>query len=251
MNKLLKILLVTILICAAIQLHAQVPEFLRKNSHKMEGEEFRGKIINANMPSFTEEGTKLDQLMTMRMMGSPEVGMDFYGDKDGNIVAILFREATKREQKAKLAALMARVDNGVWEDKEFPDFKAINMDWDKFNLSDFKGSVVALNFWFIGCKPCIMEMPELNQLVAKYKGQDVKFIAVALDSRDKLVPFLQRMEFDYDVVPDARKIAKKYDVAGYPTHFIIDQNGKVQFFQTGYNGALSTIMDKKIEGLLK
>jgi thiol-disulfide isomerase/thioredoxin len=151
-------------------------------------------------------------------------------------VALLFREATKREKKAKLAALMARVDNSEWEDKGFP---------------DFKGSVVALNFWFIGCKPCIMEMPELNQLVVKYKEENVKFIAVALDSRDKLVPFLQRMKFDYDIVPDARNLAKKYDVTGYPTHFIIDQKGKVQFYQKGYNGALSIIMDKKSDGLLK
>jgi peroxiredoxin len=251
MNKMFKFFLSIAFICLSFQLQAQKLKFLPKNSHKMKGEELRGKRISPTLPSFTEEGTKLDQLMTMRMMGSPEVGMDFYGDKDGNIVAILFRDATEREKEAKLAAIMARVDNGEWEDKELPDFKAINMDWDKFKLSDFKGSVVALNFWFIGCKPCIMEMPELNQLVAKYKGENVKFIAVALDSRDKLEPFLQRMKFDYDIVPDARNIAKKYDVTGYPTHFIIDQEGKVQFFQTGYNGALSTIMDKKIKGLLK
>ena len=88
-------------------------------------------------------------------------------------------------------------------------------------------------------------------MVKKYEGQDVKFIAVALDSRAKLVPFLQRMQFDYDIVPEARNIAKKYGVTGYPTHFIIDQKGKVQFFQTGFNGGLSAIMDNKIAGLLK
>jgi len=246
-----KILFSIFFICLAIQLQAQNLKFLPKNSHKMKREELRGKRLSPTLPAYMEDGQKLDQFMTMRMSGSPEMGMDFYGDKEGNIVAILFREATEREKKVKLEALMARVDNGVWEDKELPDFSAINMDWDKFNLSDFKGSVVALNFWFIGCKPCIIEIPELNQMVKKYEGQDVKFIAVALDSRAKLVPFLQRMQFDYDIVPEARNIAKKYGVTGYPTHFIIDQKGKVQFFQTGFNGGLSAIMDNKIAGLLK
>ena len=32
------------------------------------------------------------------------------------------------------------------------------------NTEDFKGKVVVLNFWFIGCPGCISEMPKLNEL---------------------------------------------------------------------------------------
>jgi len=243
--------LLVLILCSQLTLQGQAPKFLPKNAHKMTGEELKGLKISPTLPSYTEEGQKLDQLMMRRMSSSPEVGMDLYGDKDGNIVAIVFRAATERERAFKMKRLTARAGPGEWKDKELPEVKMINMDWEKLRISDFKGSVVALNFWFIGCKPCIMEMPELNRLVDKYKNEDVKFIAIGLDSRNKLIPFLQGTKFNYDVVPDARKVAKTFEISGYPTHLIIDKKGKVQFFQRGYNGSLSMMMDKKIEELLK
>jgi thiol-disulfide isomerase/thioredoxin len=106
-----------------------------------------------------------------------------------------------------------------------------------------KGTVVVLNFWFIGCKPCQVEIPELNELVEKYKGQNEKFIAFALDDGAALKRFLTRKKFNYDIVAAARNVAATYKLEGYPPHFLIDKEGKAQFFQSGYNGALSTIID--------
>lgn len=37
-----------------------------------------------------------------------------------------------------------------------------------FNLSDYRGKVVLLNFWATWCSPCIREMPELDSLQQKF-----------------------------------------------------------------------------------
>jgi thiol-disulfide isomerase/thioredoxin len=51
---------------------------------------------------------------------------------------------------------------------------------------------LALNFWFIGCSPCEMERPSLNDLTKLYAdNKDVVFISFAKNDREQLTKFLQ------------------------------------------------------------
>src|SRR5512147_3043032 len=51
------------------------------------------------------------------------------------------------------------------------DFRVSTPDSRPLSLSDFKGKVVFLNFWATWCKPCEAEMPGMERLYQKYKGQ--------------------------------------------------------------------------------
>ncbi|MGK0324190.1 MAG: thiol-disulfide isomerase/thioredoxin, partial [Psychroserpens sp.] len=53
-------------------------------------------------------------------------------------------------------------------------------------LESLKGKVVVINFWFINCKPCVAEIPDLNKLKAKFNNKDAVFVAIALDSKPSL-----------------------------------------------------------------
>lgn len=130
-------------------------------------------------------------------------------------------------------------------------FETTDMDGNSLNLSEMKGSIVAVNFWFIGCKPCIMEMPELNEIVKKFDGKNVKFIAVALDSKGSLRAFQEEREFNYNIVPNGRSVSKIYDIQGYPTHCIIDQEGKIQYFKSAYSPKTAHELESTIARLLK
>ena len=78
-----------------------------------------------------------------------------------------------------------------------------------FASKDLKGKVVVLNFWFVGCAPCIVEIPGLNRLVKELEGRDIVFLALALDGPKTLRSFLREKAFDYHIVPAAAKIAKR------------------------------------------
>ena len=54
-----------------------------------------------------------------------------------------------------------------------------------------------LNFWFIGCKPCVAEIPDLNKIKEKFKDKDVAFFAVTFDSKKKLEEFVIKKPFDF------------------------------------------------------
>ncbi|HFB99917.1 MAG TPA: TlpA family protein disulfide reductase, partial [Phaeodactylibacter sp.] len=102
-----------------------------------------------------------------------------------------------------------------------------DMDGKMVNLEQLRGKVVVLNFWFINCPPCRYEMPDLNKLKAEYAGKNVEFIAITFDGKSDVSNFLKKSKFDFQIIPDARKIIETYGVMGFPTTVVLDKNGKV------------------------
>jgi peroxiredoxin/tetratricopeptide (TPR) repeat protein len=128
-----------------------------------------------------------------------------------------------------------------------PSFKVTCLDGDELTLDSLRGKVVVLNFWYMGCGPCRMEMPSLNRLVAEFKGQDVEFIGISMDDEKSLRKFLENTDFNYRIVPAGRTVADHYAVQAYPTHVVIDQNGKVDTRLTG----ASEDIDKKLGTMIR
>lgn len=116
----------------------------------------------------------------------------------------------------------------------------------KYSLKELAGKVVVLNFWFINCPPCRGEMPELNKIVTSYKDSNVVFIAIALDEKYEIENFLKTNPFTYNIIDGGRYIASKYGVTLYPTHVVLNKQGKILFHTSGYSGATITWLKKAI-----
>jgi len=130
-------------------------------------------------------------------------------------------------------------------------FKESDMNGNKYSLKELTGKVVVLNFWFINCPPCRQEMPELNEMVESFKNnKDVVFIAVALDQKYEIKEFLKTNPFIYNIIYDGLYISQKYNVTSYPTHVVLDKQGKVVFHTSGL--ALNTVpwVKKSIDAAL-
>ncbi|OEK04720.1 TlpA family protein disulfide reductase [Roseivirga misakiensis] len=197
------------------------------------------------------EGKIIDEKKVLEFMKTGRFTQDFYVDKEGKIVAMHVKGASEQqlkrleESEANKKLLAASIG------KPARPFTVTDLNGEEISLADLKGSVVAINFWFVGCKPCILEMPELNEIVEKHEGEDVKFVAVALDKKPMIDKFLSNQSFDYDIVPEGREIAFLYNIKLYPTHCIIDKNGVIQYFKSGYSGNTAKEVDSKISDLLK
>ncbi len=132
-----------------------------------------------------------------------------------------------------------------------PDFNVKTLEGKDLNLSTLKGKVVVLNFWFIGCAPCRVEMPGLNKLTDEFTGKDVVFIAFALDQTEALEKFLKTTEFKYQVVPKAGDIASLFGAEVYPTHIIINKEGEIEYRLTGGGPERHEQIRPLIQGLLR
>jgi thiol-disulfide isomerase/thioredoxin len=131
------------------------------------------------------------------------------------------------------------------------DFQVTDMEGKKVALADFKGKVVVLNYWFIACQPCVAEMPLLNQLVKKYKGKDVVFLAVTFDGKEQVQRFLGASPFDYRIFPDERAAIKEMGIMAFPTNAVLDKEGRVVASKAGYSEKIGTELARAIDIALK
>jgi peroxiredoxin len=118
--------------------------------------------------------------------------------------------------------------------EKFSSFKTTDMDGNKIDIKALEGKIVVLNFWFINCQPCRMEIPDLNELVDSFRNNDkVVFIAVGLDDKGSIKDFIKKIPFSYSIIENGRFIASQYNINSYPTHVIIGPDRKVYFHTTG------------------
>lgn len=116
------------------------------------------------------------------------------------------------------------------ENKPAPNFKLKDIDGKDVKLSDYKGKVVIVDFWATWCVPCKKEIPDFIDLQNKYKNQGFTFIGISVDEDGAKVvkPFYKEMKMNYPVVLMDDKIQEQFGgIRGYPTTFLIDQNGKI------------------------
>lgn len=117
-----------------------------------------------------------------------------------------------------------------FEGSHLPGFNFTDLNGTVYNAETTKGKIVVLNCWYIHCQACNQEMPELNRIVAKTKGRsDVVFIGLAFDKSDSLRKFLSKKEFNYAIVPDKENyLMNDLGIIYYPTHIIVDRQGKIR-----------------------
>jgi thiol-disulfide isomerase/thioredoxin len=136
-----------------------------------------------------------------------------------------------------------------------PDFKGkLYPGNEEIKLSDYQGKMVILDFWYMSCYPCIKAIPHISELRSKYGNKGLIILGLNIDSdekREKRLPdFIQINNMNYPIVFIDKDVPKSYNVAGYPTFYIIDKQGKILFSQSGYsenmNDTISTIIEKEL-----
>lgn len=102
-----------------------------------------------------------------------------------------------------------------------PNFNVKTIKGETLKLSELKGKVVVINFWFGTCAPCIAEMPALNRLKEDYKTKDVVFIAFGRDDTQSIKDFLKNRNFNYHLVSSDYDLTKDYClIGGWPTNMV-------------------------------
>jgi thiol-disulfide isomerase/thioredoxin len=135
---------------------------------------------------------------------------------------------------------------------DFPEFEVIDINGVKYSMPELKGKVIVVNFWFIGCAPCEMERPELNDIYTSFKDNpDVVFLSFARNNKEQLNKFLAKRPFLYPVVPLDEELTVKFDIKGYPQNQIIGRDGKYLFNSNAAGIGSGVIIRREIERALR
>jgi peroxiredoxin len=110
------------------------------------------------------------------------------------------------------------------------DFTLPNLSGKMTKLSDFKNTVILLNFFATWCPPCKAEMPSMQVLYEKLKGANFEMIAVAIDKSGKsaVEPFIKESKYTFKILLDSENsVSDIYRILSIPTTFIIDKKGYI------------------------
>jgi cytochrome c biogenesis protein CcmG/thiol:disulfide interchange protein DsbE len=88
--------------------------------------------------------------------------------------------------------------------------------------------LIILDFWSVGCGPCIKKIPNLNLIHKKHKDI-VTLISINSDVKlklKKLQDFIKDKAINYPVLVDNNaNLMKEFNLIGWPAYFLIDRNG--------------------------
>ncbi len=134
-----------------------------------------------------------------------------------------------------------------------PAFMATLEDGNVFQLSAQRGKVVFINFWATWCLPCRTEMPMMEKLWRRHRGQPFAMLAVSIDSAPSAVsPFIAQQGFTFPIALDAgQALSRAYGLRGLPMSVIVDPVGNVAALSIGpreWDGPLANAL---IEGLMR
>ena len=112
------------------------------------------------------------------------------------------------------------------------------------------GRVTVINLWATFCRPCIDELPALQQLAGAFTGAaDVAILTVNTDPEtDQLASWMTEHGYHFEVL-----LGERWSVeAGYrslPTTLFIDQHGRIAFIKIGATDRLVEEFTWRIEAL--
>lgn len=161
------------------------------------------------------------------------VGFDFFtSNEDNSENNVSDHPSTNKQPDEKI---IESDEIGIEMGEIAPNFELQTLEGDTIELSDLRGERVLLNFWATWCPPCRAEMPDMQKF---HENTDVKILAVNLidtESNPDVVPeFLNELGITFPVLLDeASELANEYEIVAYPTSFMIDADGRIQFKAMG------------------
>jgi thiol-disulfide isomerase/thioredoxin len=140
-----------------------------------------------------------------------------------------------------------------------PPFLVNDLDGNIISTANLRGKVVLLTFWATWCEPCREEIPELNELAARYPNQ-LAIIGISMDDDPprEVREFVKKVGMTYPVVMGTEEISHEYGgVPALPTSFLVNTDGGVvqkheglypiEVYDTEIRALLNMPVDAKIE----
>jgi thiol-disulfide isomerase/thioredoxin len=100
------------------------------------------------------------------------------------------------------------------------------------SITSFADKSLVINFWATWCAPCRSEIPLLEALNSEWAGRGVTVVGIAVDHRDKVLEFADRLKMNYPLLmgeQDGLDAATAFGLAEpvFPFSVFTDRRGEV------------------------
>jgi len=136
------------------------------------------------------------------------------------------------------------------------DFALENLNGKKVTLRDLLAQgPVLVNFWATWCKPCLKELPYVEELQQKYREEGLTVVAISEDnarSVGKVKSYIQSTVYTFTVLLDTNGEAKRRLKAwATPYTVLFDSDGSKVYAHVGYRPGDEKELTREVKGLME
>lgn len=106
------------------------------------------------------------------------------------------------------------------------------LDSKEVKLGDYKGKRVLVNLWATWCRPCVAEMPSLNNAYNTLKDDNYVFLVASNEKVKKIKGFAEATDFNFPLVK-ADDMFRPFNIQVIPTTMVFDTEGNLAMTMTG------------------
>jgi len=121
------------------------------------------------------------------------------------------------------------------------------------SLSDYRGRVVLVNFWYPKCGPCRGEFPYLQMSLEKYKSRGFEILAINGHPPEDswVMPLIKGWRLGFIPLKGNAELLKEYKVRGFPDNFLYGADGKIYPMPSQVRPATLREFQLQVEALLE
>jgi thiol-disulfide isomerase/thioredoxin len=130
-----------------------------------------------------------------------------------------------------------------------PEIKVESLAGKKIDVAAYRGRVLLLDVWASWCGPCKQELPMLDAMAKRLKGQGIDVLAVSVDQeRANVDKFLKgHGHWSLTIAHDpAGAIAERLQPDKMPTSYVIDRSGIVRYVNAGFVPDDAAVIEKRL-----
>lgn len=200
------------------------------------------------------DGMDVDDAWMEELNGNAIFAKSYDNEKGMNAVRELY---DRLPDKWKNTMTGSEIGITVYPPKEIAkgetaaDGDLFDIDGGVHHLADFKGKYILLDFWSIGCGPCLQAIPEMKEVAEAYKDSLV-IVSLSLDTKEiwkQESPKHGMTWYNLNDLKGRSGMAAKYGVWGIPHYVLVSPQGTMTTQWSGYSkGNLKENVKKHLGG---
>lgn len=121
--------------------------------------------------------------------------------------------------------------NPTQVEEPVPDLTLFDLSNRRMRLNDYRGQVVLLNYWSLGCGACIEELPTFERLSKEHGSEEFVVVTVNVgDEAEDVEKFIVREGYTFPVLLDP---GMETDIRVVPTTYVVDRQNTLRLRWVG------------------